>query len=202
MVSIGPVQQFTCFLLVFFLVLHARFTFFSFLFVPQLLSMRLCPVCTAATWIVFPPVSLSLPHSVFSLHMKQHERYSILFGLCLIPMYFALLFDVKHMCLKAQGRSCLWLFCSSACFLITICRFLAVLSSLRRQISLVCSRFAWWAFNILLLLTFLFSLLFLFGIMQLKMEGFLVVFGIAIVLLFMFSVPLVLQTWHNAVIFF
>ncbi len=117
--------------------------------------MRLCPVCTAATWIVFPSVSLSLSLTLFFIaHEATQERYSILFGLCLIPMYFSLLFDVKHMCLKAQGRSCLWLFFLQCIFLITICRFLAVLSSLRRQISQVCSRFAWWAFNTLLLLTF------------------------------------------------
>lgn len=47
---LAPVQKFTCFcFLGFFLVLHARVTFFSFLFIPQLLSMRLYPVCTAAT---------------------------------------------------------------------------------------------------------------------------------------------------------
>ncbi len=56
-------------------------------------------------------------------------------------------------------------------FLITICRFLAVLSSLRRQISQVCSRFAWWAFNTLLLLTFFVLILFLFGIMPFKNRG-------------------------------
>lgn len=144
-----PVQQFTCFL--FFSVLHARAAFLSLLvyIILQLLSMRLCP---AATWFVFPSLSLSLFFS--PCNEATEERYSILFGLYLIPMNFALLFDVKHMCLKAQGRSCLWLFSSSACFLNTICRFLAVLSSLGRQISQVCSCFASRAFNTLLLLTF------------------------------------------------
>lgn len=88
------------------------------------------------------PLSLSL--SVFPIAMKQQKSVTQFCLDYIWSRWISPSCSMWNTCAsKLQNDHVCDLFSSSACFLNTICRFLAVLSSLRKQISQVCSCFAW-----------------------------------------------------------